>query len=430
MNLASRIVVSSSFVLIASLSVGCAPDPYANGSGLNDDGTMARVATNEKVDNGDGTWSFAIERNFDASKEVQEGQLAWRYVGQARYSNVSKGRTGEVSYIQQAPKTETLTSQLRNTSRWNADGSMWELASVPGDDGSAIDSGSDEPIEDEIHPVDGPDEDVAPGTVVTWTPMNWTSQLNCDGNTKNGDEVEIWDSESRSSVPTPTGRDRTAVTVTASFGGGPDSFCPGVVMNSTHVLTADHCMFDANGNHNTGVTVWLLWAGESRSVSAEFDDNAFNPPTDPDDDFVILRLSSAFTNSPGDMDFSDANDATLNAVGENFHDLGFPRFFPGCTPVSLGSLILTHASDYDLTYKGSQSLRWTGDGSLGQSGSPVYFCPTGDDTVCATSDKGVVVAVFAGWNGFWQRFVGPRVSHFRDWAGCITGGGNDSCLPL
>lgn len=56
------------------------------------------------------------------------------------------------------------------------------------------------------------------------------------------------------------------------------------------------------------------------------------------------------------------------------------------------------------------------DGAGGHSGGPVYYCPDGDDNVCATNDGAFVIAVWAGWSGFNTTFVGPKAPYFRDWA--------------
>ena len=52
------------------------------------------------------------------------------------------------------------------------------------------------------------------------------------------------------------------------------------------------------------------------------------------------------------------------------------------------------------------------DGTPGHSGSPIYFCPAGDDNKCASGEKGFVIAVVSGWNTGNNRYVGPKSASF------------------
>ena len=54
------------------------------------------------------------------------------------------------------------------------------------------------------------------------------------------------------------------------------------------------------------------------------------------------------------------------------------------------------------------------DGTPGHSGSPIYYCPDGDNNVCGPGETGYVIAVFAGWNSVANRWIGPKVAAFRD----------------
>jgi V8-like Glu-specific endopeptidase len=49
------------------------------------------------------------------------------------------------------------------------------------------------------------------------------------------------------------------------------------------------------------------------------------------------------------------------------------------------------------------------DGGPGHSGSPVFYCPNGNnDGECDGDEQGFVIAVWSGWNGFETTMVGAK----------------------
>ncbi|MBA2321727.1 MAG: hypothetical protein H0V89_11290 [Deltaproteobacteria bacterium] len=96
---------------------------------------------------------------------------------------------------------------------------------------------------------------------------------------------------------------------------------------------------------------------------------------------------------------------------------GCPEFAAGhgLTTATLND-DLVHTFNNEVTATASDNLRFKGDFSGGQSGGPIYYCPDGDDTVCGSGDLGFVVAVAAGFSGYYNRVMGPRASNFRSWA--------------
>lgn len=72
----------------------------------------------------------------------------------------------------------------------------------------------------------------------------------------------------------------------------------------------------------------------------------------------------------------------------------------------------------------SKKVRHRLDGTRGQSGSPIYYCPHQEDSLCDEHPRetGFVYAVHSGWNPVSQRVVGPKVPSFRTAALAIMGG--------
>lgn len=300
----------------------------------------------------------------------------------------------------------------------NAAGEIWEVIAVDERLLAAEDEASiDEEVPSQTGAATAPD-DVSPGDVVTWQPMSWNPE-NCDADSVI--ESRLWDSESRSAITSPTApRERTAVSVNSyDVPTGEATYCSGVVIEPGWILTAAHCFYDDDNNavDENDIYIELHWANETSYFSngAEvFFAPGFSPSgNDFDDDYALIKLGTQFSANPGEMTLSTHNDTVLDNVGSNFHNLGFPLWFPECDD-ALGNT-LTLSTNNDVTGFFQERLRWIGDGSKGLSGSPVYFCPAGDDTVCASSDGGYVVSVFAGWSPTWHRWVGPRASFFRPW---------------
>ena len=82
--------------------------------------------------------------------------------------------------------------------------------------------------------------------------------------------------------------------------------------------------------------------------------------------------------------------------------------------VSSGNTLILNLEQEPIASITSKRLRLKLDGSPGHSGSPIYYCPAGDDNVCGSGEKGFVIGVFAGWNSATDRHVGPKSASFRD----------------
>jgi hypothetical protein len=133
--------------------------------------------------------------------------------------------------------------------------------------------------------------------------------------------------------------------------------------------------------------------------------------TDFGDDWAIIELAGTWWSRAEDMDMSSAGDGTISAL-TNVQNLGFPGFAPNCSNAN-GSTLFHNREMEPVAGITTKKLKLKIDGSPGQSGSPLYYCPTGDNNRCLSGEKGFVIGVFAGWNSVSDRFVGPKVANFR-----------------
>jgi V8-like Glu-specific endopeptidase len=374
----------------------------------------ADVASLAKIDNGD-TWSYALPTGFDPSIALTGKLVTWRYAGQARFAHDPQPPTSTRYHVVQRDVPTDHDREVATMRRVDALGRIWKIESVDRSSWEALNQPhpaereGDEPsaMTRELEP------DLEPSTIVPWKPMSW-SHLNCDGIT--GKDTHLWDGESRGAITSNfTDRQQTAVQVITNGGR-----CSGVILKQDEILTAAHCVSDDNNNYVPNNTVSVCRIDDPTDCRGATDidftgtyggGSSTGGGTDFADDWAIIELSGSWNTTVEDMDMSSASDATIGNL-TNVHNLGFPGFAPSCT--NQGGTTLFHNQEWEpVAAIKNKKLKLKIDGAPGQSGSPIYYCPEGDNNVCGGGEPGFVIMVFAGWNSVDKRFVGPKVPNFK-----------------
>jgi len=397
------------FLVLPTLSLGAQPDPA------------------QRLDQGDGSYSFAAPIGITSLSTIKRGALTWRYGGQAKYSwNPDPRPMSNMTYTVQPEKKLSEKESYMDLMYEDEQGSLWKVSDVDlvlaRAQLSELNANSDEKLKlsgnasPTLNRPDTPMEKI--GDIINITTYSWTGS-SCDNHYYMGDDdrVEV-DSTSSS-------RRRAMVEVRVSN----KTACSGVIVQDDAVLTSAHCIFDDNNNLiDKDLMTVVRWDGVEPSPihglrGRAWDGGFTSAGTDPKDDWALLHLSTALTAPFDYMALSQASDDTLKNI-DHIDNLAFPKYAPYCNSnlngFTVQGLWLNSVGQLGKVYSRKVNLKL--DGGPGHSGSPVFYCPSGSSDACSGTERAYVISVFSGWNGVETTMVGPKVAEFREQANSVLAG--------
>jgi hypothetical protein len=395
-----------------------------------------------RVYTSDTEWTFALSV---ATPETQvTGSLTWRYDGQQVYSDAARPPDRFVTYTEpdfvltgiELDAEEYLDFRMVDHygRRWLVE-SVDEILAVEELIAAGYPPGED-PGEDWIAGIEfNPDAGLVHALELT----SWTISQ-CLGEAAVM-ESAFWvhdDSGPLAVGPTTEPEDGTSLKMVAVRSGDPGVDCSGSLIRSDLVLTAAHCVTDADGNPLSPITVCgaenltINGVGDCWAVGSTVTPGTWTG-TNPyvlEKDWALLWLDESVNLGVGPSVLPVTDETALTIHGEADHIRGYATWDENCLTNVTSDDCATSADDhfgrnlwstedgiivYSIPGIAGPYARWRTSFARGMSGAPHFMCIGGD---CADAEITGVQAATQNMCGGASPCatgyaVGPHAIHFR-----------------
>lgn len=363
-----------------------------------------------------------LPTEIDTPAWVRQGGKIWVYAGQEVFAHTSVcvGPRSYREWISTGMPVATLRDQLVGTELIDVLGRVWILNDIDPalnddatDQDTILDTGNVTTSDTSTYG-DGYWEQ---GTEVL---LHGYDLSDCSGNEE--EDLFIHGTDDRSIVANPMNvRERKIGILVISLGGGLQTHCSGVFVDQNTLLTAAHCTTDQEtglplpttsfdvctwGNYQTGAECWQSpWVIRAPNYYGGALKN----------DYALVDIGDNQNAGVGWMAISTASGSVIETVPNR--TVGHPRWGSGCAsnlvlgvnPFLRACLGFTQLTDVELT---PNLIKTTGDASVGQSGSPLFYYPQG---CCGAHYVTGVLSTYRNPFGTHAYVGGPNHDRIRQW---------------
>lgn len=393
----------------------------------------------QRMDNGDGTWSYPLDSAFDASTIMRTRVIDWVYDRQARFPYMQYNGPLPPATVPLLPSMDAMQEIYASELRDN-EGRIWRVHHVDLEELEAVRAERRARAEaiyaaagvqpyGEVFASAPDDADPWIGQDPEYESWNWSEP--CLGHP----QIKVWDNESRTILfrKELNKRQQPVNWVVA------DNTCTGVLIHHGVTLTAAHCVQDSDciqvcqfGNNDVAYwdPTYSYWNPYSTNLVCNeavatifhgYGRGVNGIGSDYGDDIAILYHGSNAQYHAEYMEPSSISDGDLESM--TLHNLGYPARKPNTCDRNLGvnyGLDLPSNLTYSFMYHHTAAIAGTPgrritsyhDGGPGQSGGPIYYCPGG---TCEAGEGAFVAGILAGWSRAKQKAVSCKVNRKYDW---------------
>ncbi len=357
----------------------------------------------ERVDMGDGRWSYAIADEDVPTEVLVEGALVWRYTGQAVFSVEATELPDFIEWVVPEYSLVGMDADpdayfgVEHAQRLDDQGRLWLLDSVDHEDARARRYSYEDLIAESFGPEVGERAETGwlrnpmAGETLTLSPLSY-SRWNCPDA---GDDpygvahIVNRDSFELTPVTSPMPELDRQVLLLA----GEDESCSGVMISDEWMLTNAHCTnprFDGNGGwfkqtwctmeNLDEKTVGAVQATCSRwNVLIRAPDWNVDTQTPANLDYALLKLADP--PDVGWMPISNLSNVELSS--KQHHLRGYPRSLTDCSDTAITDDALTTVDTY--TFPGGLTVDLQGRALRKASGDMVGLTLSGTFALFETS---------------------------------------------